>query len=283
MTILYVFITMLSLLLILLIRKFKNRLFTFVIMLVIIFGVTFATRFDQRNFNTEFESIKQRLTLPVSETSPFVKNTSNSIIIKIEDEVLIDAPAINQYPELPRGCEVTSLTMLLQYANVNANKMTLAQQIKKDPTPYKKVNGQVYFGNPNDGFVGSIYSFDEPGLGVYHKPIKELAETYLPGRIIDLTGEDFRELKIHLSDERPVWVIINSAYKKLSSEYFRTWQTPSGEIDITYKEHSVLITGFDKNFIYFNDPINGMKNSKAPIKDFEEAWIQMGSQAITYL
>ncbi len=65
--------------------------------------------------------------------------------------------------------------------------MELAEKVKKDHTPQTVSNGQIHFGNPNDGFVGSMYSFKEPGYGVYHEPIAELAENYLPGRIKDLT------------------------------------------------------------------------------------------------
>lgn len=52
---------------------------------------------------------------------------------------------------------------------------------------------------------------------------------------------------------------------------------------ITYKEHSVLRTGYDEKNIYFNDPIRGEKNKAALTEDFINAWKQMGSQAITYL
>jgi len=59
---------------------------------------------------------------------------------------------------------------------------------------------------------------------------------------------------------------------------------PLSEREVLYrKEHSVLLTGYDKDYIYFNDPLTGEKNKKAPLKDFEESWVQMGSQAITYL
>lgn len=207
----------------------------------------------------------------------------NASVIKIKERVLIDAPLIKQLPELPRGCEVTSLAMLLRHANVNADKMTLAEQIKKEPSPYRTAGGKIFSGNPHDGFVGNMYSFSEPGLGVYHGPIAELANQYLPGRIMDLTGSDFTELKIHLSDQRPVWVIINAAYKKLPETSFETWHTPSGKIRITYREHSVLITGYDENYVYFNDPLTGEKNKRADLAGFEEAWVQMGRQAITYL
>jgi uncharacterized protein YvpB len=100
-------------------------------------------------------------------------------------KVLIDVPLISQLPELPRGCEVTSLSMMLNFAGINVDKMELARNIKK-------VNflNSGFNGNPNEGFVGSMYSLDEPGLGVYHEPIAALAEKYLPGRIIDLTGNN---------------------------------------------------------------------------------------------
>lgn len=204
-------------------------------------------------------------------------------IVKIKGSVIIDAPLIKQYPELPRGCEVTSLAMLLQFAGENVDKMTLANEVKKDPTPYSVSGGKVYFGNPHDGFVGDMYNLQNPGLGVFHEPIRELAEQYLPGRIIDMTGSDFEKLKIPLSAEQPVWVIINTAYQKISEDLFQTWETPSGAVKVTSKEHSVLVTGYDDQFIYFNDPLTGIKNKTAPIQDFKEAWVQMGSQAITIL
>ncbi|EIJ78372.1 hypothetical protein PB1_12459 [Bacillus methanolicus PB1] len=45
----------------------------------------------------------------------------------------------------------------------------------------------------------------------------------------------------------------------------------------------MLITGYDDKYIYFNDPITGVKNKKIPEGDFRDAWTQMGRQAITYL
>ena len=226
-------------------------------------------------------SIKSWFHTPVVTTNSFLKEFEFANYIK--DQVLLDAPVVAQFPELPRGCEVTSLAMLLNHAGINVGKMELAEKVKKDHTQQTVSNGRIHFGNPNDGFVGSLYSFKEPGYGVYHEPIAELAENYLPGRIKDLTNSDFDELKIYLSDGRPIWVITNTWYKKLDDSMFQTWDTPTGIVKITYKEHSVLLTGYDQQFIYFNDPLTGAKNKKAPITDFKESWVQMGSQAITYL
>jgi uncharacterized protein YvpB len=202
-------------------------------------------------------------------------------IVKMKEKVSITAPVLSQFPELERGCEVTSLAMLLQSAGVNVDKLTLAKQIKKDPTPRKIQNGRIHFGDPNAGFVGNIYSYTKPGFGVYNKPIFDLGNQYLPGKMINLTGRRFEDLRIYLSDGRPVWVIINTEYRELPNSYFQTWYTKKGTIRVTLKEHSVLVTGYDQTAIYFNDPLTGQKN-KAPINAFKKAWVQMGSQAITY-
>ncbi len=196
--------------------------------------------------------------------------------------VLLDAPLIAQMPELPRGCEVTSLAMMLQKAGAKTNKMTLASQVRRDPTPYSKQNGQVYFGNPYDGFVGDMYSFNKPGLGVYHGPIAELGGTYLPNRVVDFTGSSFETIYQYLNNGKPVWVINNTLFDTVPSQYWYTWNTPSGKIFITYKEHSVLITGYDSQYIYFNDPLSVTKNRKVAISAFKRGWEQMGKQAISY-
>ncbi|WP_330949708.1 C39 family peptidase [Virgibacillus sp. MG-45] len=197
----------------------------------------------------------------------------------IQNGIKIDAPKDQQLPELPRGCEVTSLSMLLKHHNIQVDKLELAEKVTKDPTPYTTKNGEIYFGNPYNGFVGDMYSFSKPGMGVYHKPIADLAKQYVGNRVLDFTGKDFNEVIDQLNYQRPVWVIINATYNKLPKSQFTTWNTKDGKINITMKQHSVLITGYDEKYIYFNDPLNYV--DKAPIEEFKAAWVQMGKQAIT--
>ena len=270
----------LVLLLVLMIRITSKKKFLFifsVFLFVFAIFITYMIKFDK------FDLLASAITDNNIQEEKQNDVMSSFSIVKIKKSVLIDAPLIKQYPELPRGCEVTGLAMLLQYEGEDVDKLILAKEIKKDSTPYSKSKGKIYFGNPHKGFVGDMYNLHNPGLGVYHEAIRELAERYLPGRIIDLTGSNFEKLKIPLSANQPVWVIINTSYQKLSDDQFQTWETPNGPIKITAKEHSVLITGYDEHFIYFNDPLTGKKNKKAPIQNFEKAWIQMGSQAITVL
>ncbi len=207
----------------------------------------------------------------------------NSLEEPSKSTIISKVPHIMQYPELPRGCEVTSLAMLLRFLGKDINKMTLADEIKKDTTSFTYQNGKIHFGNPNNGFVGDMKSRSKPGYGVYHEPVFELLRNYLDNNAIDLTGTSFENLIYFLYKGRPVWIITNYTFKPLPKNKFITWNTPSGEVKVTYDEHSVLITGYDDEYIFFNDPLSKNPGSKASKAEFIKAWEQMGSQAISFV
>lgn len=197
-------------------------------------------------------------------------------------EAIINAPLIDQKPELARGCEVTSLAMLLQTAGIHVGKLELAEKIKKDPTPYKNDGGQISFGNPNVGFVGNMYNEDRPGYGVYHGPLFTLERQYLGNRAVDLTGEPFDAVIAHLDLGRPVLVITSTTYKKVPASEWKSWHTKQGIMQVTKREHAVLLTGYTSNKLIFNDPLNATKNIQTDRKAFLEAWEQFGGQALSY-
>lgn len=190
-------------------------------------------------------------------------------------KVTLDAPHISQLPELERGCEVTTLAMLLQHAGKDVGKMELSKEI--DRVPFEK-DGQK--GHPGEGFVGNMKTMDEPGLGVYHGPVAQLGEKYLPGKILDLKGEGFKEVEKHVQDGRPVWVLVPSTFAVVPEKHWETWNTKKGKEKITYKWHSMVI-GFDDDNVYVNDPLEG-KNEKLSKEEFVAGWEQFGKQAITY-
>ncbi|MED4228045.1 C39 family peptidase [Neobacillus cucumis] len=191
----------------------------------------------------------------------------------------LNVPLISQLPELKNGCEVTSLSMLLLYKGVNVTKMTLASQVKKDPTPYRVSGGTIYWGNPNTGFVGDITG-RSIGYSVYHGPVYQLANRYTNS--IDLTGNSFDVILKQLDQGKPVWVITTSTFATVPSSQWQTIQTPTGPLRMTFHEHSVLLTGYDQNYVYFNDPLANIKNRRVPRTSFINGWEQFGRQAITY-
>lgn len=195
--------------------------------------------------------------------------------------VLLDVPIISQTPELTCGCEITCLAMMMQYAGINADKMALAQNIKKDETPLIMDNygNTVIWGNPNDGFVGDITG-KQKGFGVYPKPMIQLMEKYMPGRTLNLTGYSFEALTDSIKQGRPVivWVTIDFQYP----DKYEEWSKNGVLIRATFDEHAVLLTGFDENNCYINNPYNGIKNQAVSKSTFIEIWNTMCNMAVSY-
>lgn len=191
------------------------------------------------------------------------------------NQVKLAVPLVNQMtaPRLYNGCEVTSLTMLFNYAHINVTKNELASRITTVPLIYS--NGQ--HGNPNTGFVGDITG-SQPGLGVYHGPIYKLAKTETK-HVRDLTGHSFSDVIKQLEKGRPVWTITTASFAPVST--MQTWSTPTGNVKVTYDMHSVVIVGFNraKKVIYINNPY-GKRQQAVSWKNFAAAYRQMGSQAI---
>jgi len=251
------------------------KLIAYFMTLLLIFSALFAC---EPTKETAKKEKAHKIEKKMSDEKENEKGTSSNKkkVKPLPDQVILDVPLINQLPELPNGCEVTSLAMMLQDAGIDVDKLSLAEKMKKVPFEENGIHG-----DPNTAYVGNMYHGD-PGYAVYHGPVADLAKEYLGSRIIDLTGSDWQTIEKQLAASHPVWVITNTTFRKLGPEQFETWETPNGKIKVTMHEHSVLVTGYDKTSVYLNDPLTGTKNKKVNKEDFIEAWKQMGSQAISY-
>jgi uncharacterized protein YvpB len=221
---------------------------------------------------------------PVTKAPPSLP-TKEQVLDKMTKDplpasALIQVPAQSQLPQLNNGCEVTSLSMLLTYVKHPVSKMTLAQEEPRDETPLvMKDNKIVSWGNPNVGFVGSVAGTKKYGFGIYHGPLTKLVDDILPQRGLDLTGSPFDKLEAVVAGGTPVEVWTTFTFQPTND--WITWQTPEGPIRITMQEHAVLLVGFSQNYVYINNPWNGMAAQKVPLKPFVEGWDQLGKQAIT--
>jgi uncharacterized protein YvpB len=210
------------------------------------------------------------------EESPYLAQREIALVKKepiMPESKILDVPLINQMdsPKLTNGCEVTSLAMVLQYYGLKVTKNELANKIETVPLMDKDNK----MGNPNIGFVGDMAN--GPGLCVYNGPIFDLATKYVGNKAVNLTNSPFDDLLKKVGRGIPVWVITTNNYEPTVP--FEKWDTQQGTIFITYSEHSVVITGYDQNYIYVNDPY-GYKNMKIDKWQFIVSWEEMGKQAI---
>ncbi|MCW6148134.1 C39 family peptidase [Lactiplantibacillus plantarum] len=243
----------------------RRRSWTLIIIAMVLLGVIGFTSTQVSDWiDASFTTKQTDAAKSSSQTKP-----------KSVNQVKLDVPLVNQMttPRLYNGCEVTSLTMLMNYAHINVTKNELAAKITSVPLTYS--DGE--HGNPEYGFVGDITGND-PGLGVYHKPIYKLAKTET-SQVKDLTGANFDTVIEQLEQGRPVWTITTASFAPVST--MQTWQTPQGSVKVTYDMHSVVIVGFNrtKKLIYINNPY-GEKQQAVSWKNFEAAYNQIGKQAI---
>lgn len=214
--------------------------------------------------------------------------SAKSSVSALPQSYLIHVEAKDQYPQLPNGCEVTSLAMLLTAVGHPVSKMTLAAKMPVDPTPlqltsYTGSNGQVvhkvqYWGNPNVGFVGNVYKAGY-GYGIYNGPMTKFLNHLLPGRAEDLTGKPWKDILRHVATGIPVEVWTTTTFQPTTN--WVTWQSPEGPVKATPLEHAVLVVGYSPGYLYVNNPLNGQAAQKVPAAPFIQAWNQLGDQAIT--
>lgn len=203
-----------------------------------------------------------------------IENKDDVPQLSAVEEGPLDVPLLNQMdaPRLYNGCEVTSLAMILLYAGYDVTKNDLADQIANVPLNYD--NG--LHGDPNEGFVGDMPN--GPGLGVYHGPVMDVAKQVAGDKAVDMTGKSVEEAIYQpLDNGNPVWIITTASLAPVSD--MQTWDTPNGEVDVTYSVHSVAVTGYMEDTVFINNPY-GQKDQEVDRENFEKAWEQLGSQAI---
>ena len=192
----------------------------------------------------------------------------------MKEEQKLNVPLRNQLPDLPNGCEVTSLAMLMNYYGIKVTQNELAQNIEHVESFTD--NGK-YRGNPNQGFVGHM-SVANAGWCVYNGPLYNLARKYT-NRIVNITGSDFLRVLKLVSDGHPVMIITTTSFSRVNN--MQTWETNTGKVRVTPSSHACVITGYSKKkkVVYLNNPY-GIKNQAVNWHNLEQSYDQQGRQAL---
>lgn len=192
----------------------------------------------------------------------------------MKQEQKLDVPLENQMPDLPNGCEVTSLSMLMNYYGIKVNKNELAENIQHVDF---FTDGGKYCGNPNQGFVGHM-SIANAGWCVYNGPLYNVARKYTT-HIENITGSDFLSLLKLVSNGHPVLIITTTTFNRVND--MQTWDTNTGKVNVTPSSHACVITGYSKpkKVVYVNNPY-GYKNQPVNWKNLQASYNQQGRQAL---
>lgn len=159
--------------------------------------------------------------------------------------VFNNAEVICQNPELPTGCEMTAVTMMLRYAGVNINKFQVAAE-----TP-RSSNGDY-------GFVGNPYS--PSGWWVFPTGIAPVVQRNL-GTSQVMTGSSLQAIKDKLNIGHLVVV----------------WMANMNG----FVNHAITLTGYNNNGFFYNNPWTGQKEAMS-YGEFYGHWNADAQRALSY-
>lgn len=165
--------------------------------------------------------------------------------------MLLPVKHINQNPELPTGCEITSLTMVLNYLGFDIDKITLADNfLDKLETP----DGSFY-----DFFIGDPKLPN--GMGCFAPAITNAANKYLKTtdselKASNISGSTLQAFFDELSDGNPI-IIWTSSNLSMPVKYTPINLNTNSVFNWPNNEHCVVLIGYnlEKNIVYLADPL----------------------------
>ena len=190
------------------------------------------------------------------------KKAISNVYIMPQSKKISNVPLIGQ-SKLPTGCETCSATMLLKHYGYNISETTFADKylVKK---PFGYSNGSYTGPDPNCAFVGTPYSSNS--YGAYAPIMVKCMNKYLSDKsykAVEISGKSLEYLSgKYVAQGQPimVWATINMS----PSFKTTTWRVNYTDENAKYKlgsyytwtagEHCLLLTGYDKDYYYFNDP-----------------------------
>lgn len=183
----------------------------------------------------------------------------------------VDVKVIKQHPELPNGCEVTSLAMALNYNGYKISKMAL----KDGYLPIGTENIYEYnIGDPANK-TGSY--------GCYSPVIKKTADAFFADKgitdctAIDITHCNISELYYRVAQGQPV-IVWATQYMEKRPYIIKSWEENGLTFNWKAPLHCMLLTGYDGDTVTLTDPIYGVVEHDREL--FETRWHQMGEQAV---
>lgn len=179
---------------------------------------------------------------------------------------------IGQYPNMPNGCEITSLTMLMNYNGYNVSKENMDSFLKK--TGFTNAD-------PNKAYIGSPY---KNGYYCYAQPITDAANEYFKKMGVSTNAKDKTGMSILgvLSNvviwKKPVavWYTLDDKAPEYGSGKYTD---QNGKENRLYSNlHCVVVEGTNMGKVKVVDPIKGKREIN--VLQFTKLYYQMGQRAV---
>ncbi|MCH5349420.1 MAG: C39 family peptidase [Oscillospiraceae bacterium] len=200
-------------------------------------------------------------------------------------KIILDVPIINQYPELPIGCEITSATAVLEYLDFDVDKLYLTdnyliwddnftydeEMVSHGPDPYK-----VFAGDPYNWGYGCFAPVIVDTLNRY---FDDHAPNYEAISLEETNAADIEKL---LNEGVPMIVWASRDMMPYNYREPAEWLINGTDEPYTWigNSHTLVLCGYDNACYYFMDCDD--KDEITPyLKDqFLNRFAENGSQCI---
>ncbi|MCI9455079.1 MAG: C39 family peptidase [Dorea sp.] len=207
--------------------------------------------------------------------------TAITVFPRRMDYSLPSFPEVKQNPELPKGCEITSLTMILNYYGYDVDKTVMSDvYLPKAPENLRYgADGRLLGTDLNHYFIG-----DPKGDGhvcgtgaIVTAANAYLGEQESDRRAIDQNGSTPEKLYQLVCQGIPVivWVTIDMAERRPTAG----WNTEEGAyVEWSTNDHTAVLVGYTENTVKIADPLEGLVEYD---KDrFEAAFASRSNQCV---
>lgn len=191
-------------------------------------------------------------------------------------------PLIYQEPELPTGCEITAMTMVLNYYGFAVDKTKMAAQYlpTEEANFYYGSDGLLYGNDMENYFVGDPFSRNGYICGA--GAIITAANTFLQDegsslRAQNLTGASTESVYKFVSEGTPVmvWGTIGMEERAETDGWYRQ----DGKfMEWSVNDHGSVLIGVSDDQVVIADPIMGIINVKK--QQFEKVFTQRGGVCV---
>lgn len=248
--------------------------------------------FDMAKENQVYEVVVYR----IDKSGEWMDQTRKPIVYKKSKPVVIietfntnannglAVPVVKQKPELPNGCEVTSLTAILNYYGIDADKVDLAKNYLPKESVIKK-HDKIIGPDPNISYAGDP-SKTGKGYYVFAPPIVDVANQVLfennsEYKAMDLSGSSREEIIGYVKSGVPVLAWITIDLKKPRTDGYWTIKETNKKHSIFMNLHAVVLTGYSKGKVTVMNPLTGYEKINAD--QFFKSFDSLGSHAIVIL
>lgn len=195
---------------------------------------------------------------------------------------LTDFEIMEQYPELPTGCEITALTMVMNYYGYQVNKVTMALDYmpKVQAEFYRSEDGRLMGPDLENFFVGD--PTEETGYICGTGAIVTAANAYLTDVGSDMTAVAMKnaqpeELYDLIDQGTPVviWCTINMEDRAETDGWYREDGT---YMEWSTNDHGAVLIGYDEDTVTVADPI--YSRITVSRDQFEKIFAERGGQCV---